>query len=200
MDAVGGNLPDALALFDWNGRAGSSLIQTIGMVELIVRNSLDEQLVLWANSRGWDSWLDCIPLDTRGVADIENARLRAQNRGIKPVDHYSVISQLSFGFWRYLVAPRYFASLWVPQLHLAFHLGDTDLHARRIAVEERLNRLHIARNYAAHHQPVHGRNLLRDLGAAVDIASWISPDAGPWVAARSMIPQVVAEKPSEVKL
>jgi len=45
---------------------------------VITRNALDQQLAIWAFSQpGNPSWLDVVPLDGRGQADIAEARRRA---------------------------------------------------------------------------------------------------------------------------
>lgn len=132
------DLSRALELYEWNLTASAAVMQTAAMVEVIVRNALDAQLVAWASGRGPRSWLDAIPLDSRGRADIDKARDRATNYGRAELTHGKVVAELSFGFWRYLTAQRYHASLWVPALHGAFPGGDFDLRNRRREVERHL--------------------------------------------------------------
>lgn len=98
--------------------------------------------------------------------------------------------------WRFLVASRYFTTLWIPALHRAFPDGRTDLRERRRAVERTLERLTFVRNRAAHHEPIHRRDLLRDGAEAVTLTAWISSDCAAWVAARSPISLAVRSKPS----
>jgi hypothetical protein len=47
-----------------------------------------------------------------------------------------------------------------------------------------LQRLAFLRNPAAHHQPIHRRDLNRDLASAIEPTGWICPDAAAWVAAK----------------
>ena len=105
FDAAGGDLGRALTLYDWNTRAGASVLATSAMVEVIVRNSLDRSLQRWADRRrGGIDWLDAAPFDAQGQADVGKARDRATRRGRDPEIHGKVVAELSFGFWRYLVA------------------------------------------------------------------------------------------------
>ena len=196
LEDCNGCLKKALVLYDWNTRASAAIMQTIAMVEVICRNAFDRELTIWAQNRNYQSWFDSAPLDNQAISDISKATRRATQKGFSVDSHGGTIAELTFGFWRYLAAPRYHSSLWVPQLHNAFPFGHADLRERRIQVESYLTRLNLVRNRAAHHEPIHRRNLLHDYETAVELVSWISPDAGAWVAARSMIPQVVAEKPS----
>ena len=155
------DLDRALALYEWNLTASAAVIQTAAIVEVVVRNALDAQLLAWASRRSRESWLDVIPLDARGQADIEQARDRATNHGRTTLTHGKVVAELSFGCWRYLTAQRYHASLWVPALHDAFPGGDEDLRRRRREVEHHLANLMLVRNRAAHHEPIHRRDLDR---------------------------------------
>lgn len=194
LDSCGQDLDRALALYEWNLAASVAVLQTTAMVEVIVRNAFDTQLVAWANRRGATTWLDVIPVDTKGRVDIDRARTRA-TRGRTTLTHGKVVAELNFGFWRYLTAQRYHTSLWVPALHAAFSGGDEDLRRRRRQVDRRLENLMIVRNRAAHHEPIHRRNIDRDLDNAIELAQWIHPEAGSWIAQNSTIPAAMASRP-----
>jgi hypothetical protein len=139
------------------------------------------------------TWLNRVPLDGRGRADIVKARERATGYGRFPEMHGQVVAELSLGFWRYLVAQRYLTSLWIPALHGAFPGGPNELRTRRRQVERHLAALMLVRNRAAHHEPIHGRDLLVDHETAVEVAGWVHPAAGAWFASRSTLPEVVAK-------
>lgn len=194
LAASSGDLTAALRLYEWNAHASAAVMATSGMVEVVVRNALDEQLTAWAAARHHASWLDAAPLDTRGAADVTKARDRATNRGRTTEVHGKVVAELSFGFWRYAVAQRYHAALWVPALQRAFPYGPSDLRERRRRVERRLTDFLLVRNRSAHHEPIHRRDLLADLKAVVELVGWIHPDAGRWVATTSFLPEVVAAR------
>lgn len=191
------DLDRALGLYEWNLAASAAVMQTSAIVEVIIRNALDRQLVDWARARGGRTWLDTVPLDARGRDDLRKARERATNYGRAVERHGKVVAELNFGFWRYLTAQRYHASLWVPALHAAFPDGDVDIRTRRREVERRLADLMLVRNRAAHHEPIHRRDLTRDLEAAVQLAAWVHPHAGSWLAATLTIPDVMTTKPTQ---
>src|SRR6266545_7208644 len=140
------------------------------------------------------SWFDAAPLDERGREDVARARERATRRGRDVEVHGKVIAELSVGFWRYLVASRYLTSLWIPALHAAFPAGAEDLRRRRGDVEGLLQRLAFVRNRAAHHEPIHRRDLNRDLAAAVELTGWICPDAAASVAVKSPLRQLAQDR------
>ncbi|HXL93420.1 MAG TPA: hypothetical protein VN969_31200 [Streptosporangiaceae bacterium] len=51
------------------------------------------------------------------------ARQQATDGGQHPVVPGKVVAELHFGFWRYLLASKYYTALWVPALSAAFPAG-----------------------------------------------------------------------------
>lgn len=189
-----GDIGRAIELYEWNLTVSAAVMQTTAMVEVIVRNAMDKELVAWSTARGAATWLTAAPVNSHAQADIAKAMTRAAQRGQK-LKHGKVIAELSFGFWRYLILQSYHTRLWVPALHRAFPGGDPNLRTRRREVESRLDRLLRTRNRAAHHEPIHARNFADDLTAAIEVATWVHPEAGAWVAYTSMLPVAIAAKP-----
>lgn len=196
LKASEGDLHGAFALYEWNMTASSSVMSLTSMIEVVVRNALDRCLVQWASERHpSEDWFDVAPLDDHGLADIRRARQRATRRGKTQEVHGKVIAELSLGFWRFLVESRYFTSLWVPSTHAAFRHGPADIRVRQKAVKQRLQMLSFVRNRAAHHEPIHRRDLGRDLSAATELANWVDPNAGAWTRAKSTLAEVLNNKP-----
>lgn len=190
------SLEGALRLYEWNIRAASSVMELTGMVEVITRNALDRELRTWATRRAaTGAWFEHVPLDVQGRSDLAKARSRATRNGHRGEVHGRVIAELTFGFWRYLVESRYHTSLWVPALHRAFPHGPEDLRVRRNEVRRRLQQLHFVRNRAAHHEPIHGRDLVSDAQFAVELLGWVSPSASTWGTAAASLPQVITHRP-----
>lgn len=168
---------------------------TIAMVEVPVRNAMDQQLTHWALTRhGSPGWFDVAPLDKRGASDLKTARDRAARVGGSTA-HGKVVAELNFGFWLYLAANRYLTSLWFPALAGAFPHGDPDLRNRQRQVDHALDRLAFVRNRVAHHEPVHRRNLEINLTTAITVAAWIHPEIGAWVSSNSPLPAVIRARP-----
>lgn len=195
--ATNGTMADAFALYEWNTRASAGVIELSSMLEVITRNAIDQQLREWARARaGGRSWLDAAPLDQRGRNDIAKARDRATLQGRRPEVHGRVIAELTLGFWRYIPESRYLTSLWVPAVHAAFPHGASDLRQRQRDVAFRLQQLNFVRNRAAHHEPIHQRDLLRDYDLAVELAASVSPAAARWVRKVSTLPAIIKVRPS----
>jgi hypothetical protein len=200
LRASAGDVADAFALYEWNMKVSASVVELTSMVEVLVRNALDRELREWADQRrAGRSWLDSAPLDRQGTADLRKARDRATRGGRRAETPGRVIAELPLGFWRYLVESRYLTVLWVPATHRAFPSGAADVRSRQKDVAFRLQQLTFVRNRAAHHEPIHSRDLSRDLRFAVDLAGWISPAAGEWVDATSSLGSLIERGPSPTR-
>jgi len=185
----------AMRLYEWNMRAAASVMELTGIVEVFARNTLDRELRAWAADRGDAPWFDVAPLDGRGRADLAKARARASRDDRRDEVHGRVLAELSFGFWRYLVESRYLTALWTPALHRAFPLGPADSLTRQREVRRRLQQLHFVRNRAAHHEPIHARDLQRDHDYALELLGWISPRAELWAAGTTSLGSVLSARP-----
>jgi hypothetical protein len=58
-----------------------------------------------------------------------------------------------------------------------------------------MQQANFVRNRAAHHEPIHLRDLAKDMRTAQELVGWISPVAEAWVAATASLPAIIAEKP-----
>ena len=102
-------LPDqetALELYRWNALASTAYWETLGHLEVALRNTLANRLAKrHRNKQRPGSWLDdrAGELDTNAKADIRKARRRIHEKGNRPGEGQT-ISELSFGFWRFLLA------------------------------------------------------------------------------------------------
>ena len=63
-------------------------------------------------------------------------------------------------------------------------------------MKRRLQQLHYVRNRAAHHEPIHERDLRRDHAYAVELLGWIHPSAARWAVDVSGLPQALDARPS----
>ena len=202
LTSTGGDLEKAIALYDWNAQVGGALHEDIGRLEVVFRNAIDEALVTYGAAQGWPTvWYRRRQLfpgrhGARALDDIKTARGRATRRGVPEV-HGKVVAELSFGFWRFLCTTPYLTSLWVPAVAEAFpnHPDHGDPRAVRQAVDDRIQRVHFLRNRVAHHEPVHHRNLKRDLDSIAQLAGWMSADAREWIVGASRAAEVLKQRP-----
>lgn len=187
-----GRLDAAVDLYRWNTSITGAFWEDVGHLEVVLRNALDRRLTLRHDRAGRaGTWVDdpAGELQQRALDDLAEARRRIrQNR--KPMSHGQVVSELNFGFWRFLIAPRYQA-LW-PDLASGFPHAP---NRGRRTVEDPVSRLHSFRNRLAHHQRVWSEPLPALHRDVLDVASWISPVAGGLVLADSRVPAILQARP-----
>lgn len=194
MAATGDDIDAAFALYEWNIDVAGAALSLTAMVEVVVRNALDRQMQAWAAARGGEEWFAIAPLDGRGRADIRKATERAA-RGRKPVTHGHVVAELSFGFWRFLMGRRYLTSLWIPALQHAFPWADADAQQRQLSMEGHAQQLLFLRNRAAHHEPLHRRDLGRDLDRAAALVGAVDATAADWISHKEGLLNLLQARP-----
>jgi hypothetical protein len=100
------------------------------------------------------------------------------------------ISELSFGFWRFLIT-RKLTGIW-PDLASGFpHAPDR----RRETVEASLSRLHVFRNRLAHHQRVWSHAPAERYEDLLALAGYIDPALPAWIEVTSKVRGALAAKP-----
>ncbi|KLL12992.1 hypothetical protein [Protofrankia coriariae] len=192
--ACGDDIVSAIALYEWNGAVSAGFHEDLGVLEVVLRNALHDQLMAWHLHRhGASEWWDDPAgiLEARGHQDVVDAgfRIRRDGRIITPG---RVVAELTFGFWRYLLSRRYETSLWTPTLRHAF---PGLRPARRATVYDPVNRLVRLRNRIAHHEPIHNRPLERMHADLLRVAGYLDSDVRAWIQERSRVPRLLLSRP-----
>lgn len=180
-------------LYLWNLRLSTALWKPIALVEVGVRNALSDRMQFRHDRLGrHGSWIDAPArhrLSTRSLERIDEARRRASRKGGAGPDR--ITAELDLGFWRFLVAENRHLRLW-RDLRRAF--PGAPARDRRL-IADRLGRINDARNRIAHHDPIWRRGPARVHTELLEIAAWLDPDFGRWVARCSPFADVLAEMP-----
>ncbi|NJP65184.1 Abi family protein [Streptomyces spiramenti] len=194
LAACGGDATAALALYRWNSNISAAFFEPIGHLEIMLRNALDAQLVARQERRGraTEWYIDQqVPLSSRARADIAQARDRAGRGGTSATPRGKVIAELSFGFWRFLLARQYKTTLW-PDLAGAFPYAP---NRAVTTVEDPIKRLHTFRNRIAHHEGIWHMPLEDRRNDIHAVLGFITPLAATWVADTSRINDILARRP-----
>lgn len=190
--ACGGDLARAVAMYEWNAEVSAALGTTLGHLEVLLRNAMHDALAAWTTARfGEPRWYidPAHVLTAESHVDIAKARRRATHGGRQETPG-RVVAELTFGFWRFLLARRYDRGLWHPCLHRAF------ARQQRRAVYDAVEQLHAARNRMAHHEPMFNRPVSELRTTALRVAGWICPISRDWIEAGCRVPQLLASPPS----
>jgi hypothetical protein len=204
------NEREALRLYGWNIELSGAVHESLHFFEVVLRNSMDEQLRSWnqsqvdpmtGNSHGRDWLTDPSRLLERLVGkNIRNAQRQSSHR---PRDreltelttsHDDVLSQLSLGTWRFLLPDRDPGRqlLWDQALWRAFpHLGRSS--AELVRAVDGVYRL---RNRVAHLEPLlNTGNVSRQLRQMIAIVAEIEPVAATWLTSRQRVSTVLRKRP-----
>lgn len=195
--SVAGSAERAADLYAWNGRLSAAVHEELGMLEIVLRNALDRQLVKYhqvaLNGDGrWYADPRMPWQSARMIEQVDRARAQATGNWRFPELQGKVIAELTFGFWRYVLAAPYQSTLWAPALRHAFPYLRP---AQRATVYQLVDRLNSVRNRVAHHEPVHCLNIAARHKDVLLAASWIDPAATAWIAETSRVTTVLGTKP-----
>ncbi len=193
LTATGGDLDAAVDLYRWNAAVSAALWESIGHAEVVLRNATHDALSARHAAKGRQGqWYDdpAHELDHHARDDVANA-IRRTRAGARPPAG-KVVAELSFGFWRYLLAKRYTALLW-PALRPAFpFLGGSD---RRL-LEAPVAKVHRLRNRVAHHEPVIAEDLAAVHADILTTVGAVEPALRAWVGGDSRVLTLVALRPA----
>ncbi|MFF3968013.1 hypothetical protein ACFYZI_41485 [Streptomyces griseorubiginosus] len=193
LAACAGQHDQALSLYCWNSAIAAAFFEDLGHLEVMLRNALDQRLTLRQHRRNrQQEWFDdtSVPLAPRARTDIHEARRRASVTGAA-TPRGKIIAELNFGFWRFLIARQYQATLW-PDLARAF--PNAPRRALTL-VEDPLKRLHKLRNRIAHHEGIWDQDLVGRRNDVHNLLTYLDRDAAAWVAVSSRIDTVLSQRP-----
>ncbi len=190
---TGGALRDALRLYEWNLAASGALYEALGVLEVVLRNALSVRLAAHHGTLAGEWYDDPLHVfSDQARKDIDVARDRVNRLG-RPQTVGRVVAELGFGFWKFLLAKRYEATLWTGHLRHAF----PNLRPQtRVTAYRALDRLHTLRNRIAHHEPIHRRDLVADSLTIYRLLDWIDADVRAWAVALSRLQPVLAARPN----
>lgn len=165
-----GSYNAAVELYEWNIAVSGALYETLGAVEVFLRNAIQDSLASWHRAAGRPgSWFDypAANLSAPALADVAKARARLR----APETEGRIVAELPFGFWRFLLERRHQANLW-PRVRRAFpNLPG----GRREQLRDDVLVLHGLRNRLAHHEPVHASTWPRSTGGCLPLPTTSTP-------------------------
>lgn len=189
-----GDVSLALRLYEWNARISAATFETLGHVEVIVRNAMHRELTNWSLDRfNNPSWFENHHglFQVNALKDIEIASARVLRRQ-PTVSGDRLVSELNFGFWRFLLAKQYRTTLWPSALQRAFPGVDRS-EVKELA--RRFSQLHVLRNRVAHHEPIFMRSLDNDLLDCQFVLNAVCQVAGNWVMGISKAYELLDQRP-----
>ena len=189
-----GDIPFALRLYEWNAHLSASVFELLGHVEVIIRNAMHRELSEWNMEKfGKPDWFtnDHGLLVPKALADLSLAHERLVRRK-RQVTGDRIVSELNFGFWRFLLAKQYRTTLWPAALKNAF----PNLETKGVGLlATQLANLHGLRNRIAHHEPIHTRDLSNDVSDCGQVIAAVCEETANWAMARSKVQEILKDRP-----
>lgn len=154
--ATGGNTRKAMTLYRKNLQLTQELFTVISCFEVALRNAIDATVT---PSLG-NNWLRDAA-SPRGVFDSPKCRLTRDNindaiKKLHSYNHYKLVAELGFGFWRFMFAQHQFNATGRILLKV-FPSKPTSTPAiqyNNIYIFNQLAQLNDIRNRMAHHEPI----------------------------------------------
>jgi hypothetical protein len=177
-------------LYEWNISVSGAFYETLGAVEVLLRNAIHDNLAAWHRAAARPgSWFDhpAANLSAPALADMAKARARLR----APETEGRIVADLPFGFWRFPLERRHQANLW-PRLRPAF---PNLPHGRRELLRDNVLVLHGLRNRLAHDEPVHALDLAATHGLMLDVADYVDIAARDWLQGVTRVPSLLACPP-----
>lgn len=218
LAAAGGNKKRALALYRWSVELGTSVQQTLGITEVLIRNAMNNRLQAWNWSEtGNPSWLLAEPASplrslTQGKRREALRRARksaAQRSSAHPrygaeITHDDVLANTMFGMWKDILpnhAPdaepekrenKNRVRMWDEALEAAFpYVEDPDGQT----TYWRVVHLQQLRNRVSHMDSLLNVDVLDVLNDAFSLVGSIDPVLEQWLTGSSTVRKIYRLRP-----
>jgi hypothetical protein len=187
LNATNGDADRAVELYRKNMTLSSAALESIHTCEIVLRNSIDRELRTWNESKtGSGNWtITPAPL-LRGILDVDETLTKAASKARRALRkrreplHDDIVSQISFGTWKYLLPSQRHTGkqmLWDEALHGAFPLRF-DVQAS--AILESVNIVNDFRNRVAHFEPIFELDLRGKRHSIRNVLNVINRDMRKW--------------------
>lgn len=197
-----GDADRAIRLYEWNTEISAAFWESLGHLEVALRNTIDRQMIARHTARNRTGhWIydDAHELGRdRGrpprrhaypYVDINTAINRVRNNGM-PTDPGQIISEISFGFWHQMVSKNQMF-LW-PDLAAGF----SNMPGRRQdAVSDIVESLRALRNRIGHHHRIWSIDVAAKYAELCKLAGFIDPALEAWIDENSRVMAVIAKRP-----
>ena len=184
LAATGGDLPNALILYEHNVALSEIMYGLLHGLEVTVRNAIHHHLKA---SYGREDWYDAAPLTVYWRDQVNNAKDKVKDAAgvILPG---KVIAELTFGFWVDLTGKHYNNPLWLGRkLSTAFANTTKTRHD----ILTRLKEVQRLRNRISHHEriltsrnKVYTGDTFLTLAEVLVCVDWVCADTAAWLKTR----------------
>lgn len=164
---------DPIKIYKWNVALAESLYPLLEIVEVGLRNSINEAVAEHYADPDW--LLDSQILSVKEHAKVQESREKYQAKYNKEPKIGKIISDLNLGFWVSLLDKRYDNKLWHQIIRQTFPFMPKNIRDRKHA-SLRFSKIRALRNRVFHFEPIwHWKDLLQQHDEIVEAIKWIDP-------------------------
>lgn len=192
LQATGFDANRALRLYLWNAQIGAAFHLPIQAAEIALRNGANRALSNIYTPNWWECRNLIDILDEERKGDLLLVLRRIKNRGLE-LWTGQVVAGLSFGFWVGILDGRYNPPIWGAQLRVAF--PDFPTSRSRKSLHTSVRNVATLRNRISHHEPLVGRDVLKDFSNLMTLLQWLCPPKARWIEKYCEIPGLVRLRP-----
>jgi hypothetical protein len=188
--AYKGDTAKAAAAYPYNLQLAESLLPSLNVLEITLRNSVHARLTDKYKDPAWwasQEWRD------DGNFTWQNDRISTAKadlaRRCEPQTPDKIVAELSFGFWTSLFNSQFQDNLWGPLRH-AFPRCPKNIR-KRDTISKALAQVRDLRNRAFHHEPLLwlGPTLAEQHATGLQVIEWLNPNLCKWLAPLDRLPQ-----------
>jgi hypothetical protein len=192
LRAAGFNVAYAFELYLYNARLAKAFLFPLHVVEVLLRNAIDEVL----SSRYSSDWPDDQALyaimPKQSLASLMKAKERAKtSRASAKKD--DVISCLTFDFWSNLFRHEYDRALWQTNMNQLLPASNAITRAQLQSMVMGINHF---RNRIAHHEPIFRLDVSSQYKAILNVVGYRSAVAAQWLKSHSTVNKVMRSRPA----
>ncbi len=191
----GGNEGYALALYLYNARLAKSFIYPLGVIEVTLRNAIDELLVA---SYGPMWHVDAAFVDAVLMPEGRSTLQKAITRAGVGASRGQIIAEMTFDFWSNLFRPDYH-DLWRTNLNLMLpNLPRKTVGApgmSRHDVQNLVRAINQFRNRIAHHEPILHLDANAMLATIIEMIGFRCAETAAWVKHHATVSAVLRTRP-----
>ncbi len=173
--------------YAWNMALSESLYATLQLLEIGLRNTLDQAASAHFAKADW--FEDNAIIQPRDQAAVNKAKkiLLSKKKTLEPG---RIIAELNFGFWTSLLDTRYEQTLWPALIKASFPHMPRKMRTRK-NLSRRFNKIRLLRNRVFHHEPIwYWQDLAQQHDAILEALCWIEPAMQDLAGAVDRFPEV----------
>ena len=167
---------DFIELYQLNMKCSEKFFTALIQFEVLLRNSINQQLV----ENFGEKWFDCelLNFSDKQRDMIQEVKLKLSSDK-KESNSCNITSNLNFGFWTSLFSPNCEKILWRKSLYKIFY--NVASKPSRGRVRERLEKFRTLRNRISHCECIIHFPLKKYFSQLVEMLNWINSDIAKWL-------------------